>query len=719
MSSAPSDSHHSLIATTAFGLEAVVVRELRQLGFDPKVVGVGRVLFQADTAAICRANLWLRAADRVLICVGRFMATDFGQLFDGVRELPWAEWLPADAAFPVSGRSIDSQLSSVPACQKIVKKAVVENLRAAHGTQVLDESGPRYSLEVAMLKDEATLTIDTTGPSLHKRGYGRAVGPSPLKETLAAAMVMLSFWRAGRPLIDPFCGSGTIAIEAAMLGRCMAPGLQRAFAAEDWPVFDRDCWERMREAARDSMASPLEARILATDTSAKAVSLARHHAERAGVADDIHFQQKDFADLSSKREYGCVISNPPYGIRMGEAGQVRELYESIPLVLRRLPTWSHYLLSASPELERLAGRKADRRRKLYNGRIQCTLYQFYGPKPPGTRRESEDSAASPAPAFGGVTSKAHEQAELFGRRLAKRARHLRRWPTKQGITCFRIYDRDIPEIPLAVDRYEDYLHIAEYERPHDRDPAQHADWVDLMVRAAARVLDVPRQRVFVKYRQPQRGKSQYERRGSAGSTLLAQEGGLQFRVNLSDYVDTGLFLDHRTTRSMVRGVAAGTRFINLFGYTGSFTVYAAAGGAASTATVDWSATYLDWAQENMRLNGFVDPRHCFVREDAARYLQRLPVRELFDLAVVDPPTYSNSKRADFDWDVQRDHATLLNELLIRMPAGGTIFFSTNFRRFKLDEHGVQAASVREISKQTVPEDFRNRRIHRCWRLVKA
>jgi 23S rRNA G2069 N7-methylase RlmK/C1962 C5-methylase RlmI len=296
---------------------------------------------------------------------------------------------------------------------------------------------------------------------------------------------------------------------------------------------------------------------------------------------------------------------------------------------------------------------------------------------------------------------------------------MRRWPTRRGITCFRLYDRDIPEIPLAVDRYEDHLHIAEYERPHDRDPARHADWLDLMVRTAGETLDIPRGNLHVKLRQRQRGASQYERQSSEGQTLIVNEGGLKFQVNLDDYLDTGLFLDHRTTRAMVRDSAKDARFLNLFAYTGAFSAYAAAGGAAQTTTIDWSNTYLAWAQANMALNGFSGEQHELIRADAFQYLKDLPRRPLFDLAVVDPPTYSNSKRSEDDWDVQRDYAPLLDELLSRMPTGALVFFSTNFRRFKFDEAAVPQATAREISAQTVPEDFRNRRIHRCWRLVRV
>ncbi len=734
-----------LIATSAFGLEAIVARELRALGYETEMLENGRVLFRGEVEAIVRANLWLRTADRVLVRLGTFPATDFGLLFDGTYALPWEEWIGPEATFPVNGRSLKSQLSSVPACQKIVKKAIVEKLRAAHQVDALPETGAKYSVEVALLKDGATLTLDTTGPSLHKRGYRKLTGAAQLKETLAAALVLLSYWKPDRQLIDPFCGTGTIPIEAALIGRNLAPGLRRSFAAEAWPNLPESLWNRAREEAAAAALPSLPLRIIGTDVDEQVLSLARYHAEQAGVAEDVHFQQRDFADLTSKKQYGCVIGNPPYGERIGEQREVEALYAAMPGVLRRLKTWSHYLLTSHPDFEKLVGQKADRRRKLYNGRIECTYYQFYGPKPPrpGERERADTASADaqeprglpttelsapqstvarkpapePKPAFGGLTPKAHEQAEIFRSRLLKRARHLRRWPAR-GVTCYRLYDRDVPEVPLAVDRYEDWLHIAEYERPHDRTPGEHADWLDLMARTAAEALELPRAHVFLKHRERQRGTAQYERVSEQQQLVVVQEGGLKFQVNLSDYLDTGLFLDHRITRSMVREAAAGARFLNLFAYTGSFTVYARDGGAVATTTVDLSHTYLDWAEANLRLNGFdTGPEHRLVRSDALAFLQNHPPGPRYDLAVVDPPTYSNSKSTEQDWDVQRDHVPLLRALFPLIAPGGTVYFSTNFRRFKLAEEELGDVQIREISRQTVPEDFRNRRIHRCWKIV--
>lgn len=702
-----------LIATSTMGLEAVVSRELTQLGYENRIVGLGRVAFSADEVAICHANLWLRTSGRVLLRMGVFQATDFGHLFDQTYALPWERWIPPDGAFPVDGRSLKSQLSSVPACQRMVKKAIAERLLKAHHRPHLAESGATYQVEVSILKDEVTLTIDTSGSGLHKRGYRPVVGQAPLRETLAAGLILLSFWQPGRPFLDPFCGTGTIPIEAAMIGRNMAPGLSRRFAAEDWPTLPASLWNDTRRQARDRARPRLEERIVASDIDPRALDLARYHAGLAGVAEDIDFQQRDFHGLSSERQFGCLVTNPPYAERMGTTTEVDELYRDMPDVLRRLKTWSIFVLTGYSDFETLVGRKADRRRKLYNSRIECTYYQFHGPRP--TQEENVHALQ----AFGGVTAKGKEQAEIFRNRLVKRARHLRRWPRKQGITCYRLYERDEPQVPLVVDRYEDCLHIMEYERPHDRSPAEHGDWLDLMARTAADALQVDPGKVFLKRRQRQRGARQHERLGDENRVFIVREGGLKFQVNLSDYVDTGLFLDHRVTRSMVRDEAQGSRFLNLFGYTGAFTVYAAAGGAESTPTVDLSNTYLQWARQNLALNNLDGPAHHFVRNDAMAYLDQLPMEPCFDLAVVDPPTFSNSKRTEGIWEVQWDHVALLNAVFARIAPGGVVYFSTNFRRFKLAEGELEGVTVREISRQTVPPDFRNRRIHRCWRMVRT
>ncbi|MDP6635382.1 MAG: bifunctional 23S rRNA (guanine(2069)-N(7))-methyltransferase RlmK/23S rRNA (guanine(2445)-N(2))-methyltransferase RlmL [Phycisphaerae bacterium] len=713
----------NLIATSTVGLEAVVARELEALGYPARIVSVGRIAFEGDQAAIFRANTWLRCADRVLIEVGSFQATDFGELFDRTNALPWDQWIASDAEFPVRGRSVKSKLSSVPACQKICKKAIVEKLRKAHNVATLPETGARCVVEVSMLNDVATLTLDTTGPGLNKRGYRQKVGKAPLKETLAAGLVQLSFWKPDRPLVDPFCGGGTIGIEAALIGRNMAPGMNRTFIAGDWPTIDSSLAGRACEEAKDLARFDRPLEIIGYDIDPEQTQLARDHAHHAGLGASLKFRTQAFADLDCGLEYGCMFCNPPYAERIGEKFDVEEIYRSMPDVLRRLKTWSHYILTSYPRFEAIVGQPANRRRKLYNGPIECTYFQFHGPRPPrdySPGEISDDAKSSSQPisqAFGGLDDRAEPQAEMFANRLAKQARHLRKWPAKRGITCYRLYDRDIPEIPLAVDLYEGRLHIAEYDRPHNRTPGQHVDWLEKMASAAGERLEIPPDKIFLKTRRRQRGANQYERMSEGGSRATVSEGGCKFLVNLSDYIDTGLFLDHRITRGMVRDEAAGKRMLNLFAYTGAFSVYAADGGAVGVTTVDLSNTYLDWARANFRVNEIGGEHYRFVRSGAMEFLRDHGPGDFYDLAVVDPPTFSNSKSTEGDFDIQRDYAELLGGLVRLMSPGGVIYFSTNFKRFKFDQSVLAGCTCREISKQTIPEDFRNKRIHRCWRIV--
>lgn len=368
-----------LIATAAFGLEAVVARELRNLGYTDLEVENGRVLFAADLAAIPRTNLWLRSADRVQLLLGEFAARSFDELFEGTKTLPWEDWIPEDGEFPVQGKSIKSQLHSVPDCQAIVKKAVVERLKQKYKVQWFQETGPRYSIQVALLKDRATLTIDTSGAGLHKRGYRVEAGQAPIKETLAAALVQLSHWQPQRLLLDPFCGSGTILIEAALIGDNIAPGLTRRFAAEDWPQLGRAMWQEARNEASGAIEdNPLK--LQGSDIDERIIATARQNADNAGVADKIHFQRRELAQVRSSVKYGCLITNPPYGERL--EGPTLGLYREMGKVFAPWDTWSIYVITSEAEFEKYYGRKADKKRKLYNGRIECDYYQFIGPPPP-------------------------------------------------------------------------------------------------------------------------------------------------------------------------------------------------------------------------------------------------------------------------------------------------------------------------------------------------
>ncbi|NEW08767.1 class I SAM-dependent RNA methyltransferase [Paenibacillus sp. SYP-B3998] len=380
-------SRIELIATCPMGLEAIVAREIRDLGYNEVTVENGRVRFIGDELAICRANIWLRTADRILVLMGQFKALTFDELFEGTKALSWPDWIPNDAEFPVEGRSHKSQLSSVPACQGIVKKAVVEKMKLRYGTEWFAENGARYVIEIALLNDIATLTIDTTGYSLHKRGYRKLATEAPLKETMAAAMVLLSRWRVDRPLYDPFCGSGTIPIEAAMIGWNIAPGLRRSFPSEEWGNVPFKLWEQARDEAYDAVRDDVPLNIVGSDIDGAAIEVAEAAAKAAGLTKKIKFIVEPVAKARPRGDYGCLITNPPYGERLGELKEVEQTLRQLGAITAPMPSWSMFVLSPTLQLEHYVGRRADKKRKLFNGRIECNLFQFMGPLPPRKPRE--------------------------------------------------------------------------------------------------------------------------------------------------------------------------------------------------------------------------------------------------------------------------------------------------------------------------------------------
>lgn len=371
-----------IVVTTAFGTEGVTARELRDLGYESIIVDNGKIFFDGTFSDVVRANIWLRTAARVLVRIGEFKAVTFDDLFEGVKSLPWDEWITEDGKFPVSGKSVQSALFSVSDCQAITKKAIVEKLKQKYHREYFDETGSEYKIEVSLLKDVATLTIDTSGTGLHKRGYRQLVGESPLKETMAATLILLGYWKCGRIFADPLCGSGTLPIEAAMIAKKMAPGLNRSFSAEKWRNFNGNLWAEARREAVDSVDDDIPLTIFGSDINPKAVELAKYHAEKAGVDDCVSFKQMNVSDFTSKDEYGFIITNPPYGERLGERREVAELYKVMSETFGKLQTWSYGILTSYDEFEKVFGRKADKRRKLFNGQLLCRYYQYNGPTPP-------------------------------------------------------------------------------------------------------------------------------------------------------------------------------------------------------------------------------------------------------------------------------------------------------------------------------------------------
>jgi 23S rRNA (guanine2445-N2)-methyltransferase / 23S rRNA (guanine2069-N7)-methyltransferase len=587
----------------------------------------------------------------------------------------------------------------------------------------------------------------------------------------------------GESLLDPMCGSGTLVIEGATIAAGMAPGLWRARRKAHGFFRFRDCDRPLTErlvADLEARAGRPASLFVASDLDPKAVEAARACAEAAGMAASLTIEQKHFEDVRPPTAQGLVVANPPYGERLPlpRAGALfRRLGDSL---VQRCGGWRAAILAAdTPALSHL-GLRPSHRIPLMNGPIPCKLLELeireragsppsplppLPPSPPpqskvegrgessgsdllsaaaASRDRCEDAehgailsprGNSYRPGADGATDEASnaphpgrprarttaDQIGDFRRRLAKRFKHLAKWARRQGIEAFRVYDRDIPEIPLAIDWYAGWLHAAEYDRPHERTEIEHEVWLDRMIEASAAELGVPPDRTFLKTRRRQRGGEQYQKVDERKALVTVREGGLSFECNLSDYVDTGLFLDHRITRSLVRDEAAGKRFLNLFGYTGSFSVYAAAGGAVETTSVDLSNTYLEWTRINLARNGFKDAgRHRTMRDESRAFLEHRARRQEppFDLVVVDPPTYSRSAKSEVPWDVQEDHAGLLELVAGNLSPGGVVYFSTNFRRFRLATERIERLfSIREITSRTIPEDFRNERIHRAWRLV--
>jgi 23S rRNA (guanine2445-N2)-methyltransferase / 23S rRNA (guanine2069-N7)-methyltransferase len=722
-------------ARTLEGLEWILARELAAIGAVDLRIGRRTIEFSASPGGerelLYRAVLECRTAIRVLEPLGRFRVASPEQLYEAVAGIDWREQLRTTDTLRVDAAVHDTFLSHSLYASQIVKDAVVDQLRTPSGRRPgVNLRGATLRLALHLVGDVATLFRDAAGRSLHQRGWRSGEVEAPLSEVLAAGILAFTGWwrpgasepgrvTSGEPLLDPMCGSGTFVIEAATIAANMAPGLWRArrqghgfFRFRD---FDRPLAGRLVASLEARIRTPPD-HLAAGDLDPRAVAAARACAQTAGVADSIRIDERHFETVAPSAPGGLIVTNPPYGERL-PLPRAAALYRRFgDWLVARCGGWRAAILAAdTPALKHL-GLRPCHRIPLANGAIPCRLVELEI-RQRSAAAPGESAPAPPAP----LRRDFEAQAGDFRRRLAKRFKHLGKWARRQGIEAFRIYDRDIPEIPLAIDWYAGWLHVAEYDRPHDRTEIEHDVWLDRMVEAAATELGVAPGRTVLKARRRQRGGGQYEKLGDRGSRLAVREAGLAFEVNLSDYLDTGLFLDHRPTRALVRDEAAGRRMLNLFCYTGSFSVYAAAGGASETVSVDLSNTYLEWTRRNLLANGFSDEhRHAVVRDEARAFLDHRARRgeRPFDLVVVDPPTFSRSARSEEPWDVERDHAELLELVALNLSPGGVVFFSTNFRRFHFAiERLAERYSIRDITTRTIPEDFRDHRPHRAWRLV--
>jgi len=701
---APATDTQALFAAAPRGTERLLAEELRALGataVHPRIAGVE---FSGDREIAYRACLWSRVASRILLPLARFPAPDGDALYAGARQVTWESHLTCDHTFAVECVASQAAIRHSGYAALRVKDAVVDQLRERTGARPsIDTETPDLRLHLHLRGKTARLSLDLSGGGLHRRGY-RAVGArAPLKENLAAALLLLAGWpevaARGGTLFDPLCGSGTLLTEGALMAADIAPGLlRRHWGFTGWRLHDAPLWEQLcreAEARREEGLARLPP-IVGYDRDPEAVAAARENLERAGVAARAVVEQQPLATDRHPVGPGLLITNPPYGERLGEGEPLRRLYAELGRLIGVLPDWRAAVFTGNETLALHLARPASRRDPLYNGPLSCTLYHL--------------PAGSPVPGEGET---------MFGNRLRKNRKHLGRWARREGVDCFRLYDADLPEYALAVDCYLGerlWLHVQEYAPPKQIDPERARQRLEEAMNMLVRTLEIPSEQIFFKVRQRQKGAAQYEKQAEQGRFHVVQEGGHRFWVNFESYLDTGLFLDHRITRQMIGELARGRNFLNLFAYTGTATVYAAAGGAVTTTTVDLSRTYLEWAERNLALNGLDTPAHERVRADCRVWLQSAErERRRYDLIFLDPPTFSTSKRMEGAFDVQRDHVALIRGAMRLLTRNGILLFSTNFRRFRLDAKKLADFGLEEITRQTLPPDFqRGRPIHRCW-----
>lgn len=709
-------------ASCGKGLEYLLADEMVALGCVRATAALAGANVEGSLADAQRAVLWSRLASRVLWPISEFDCPDEHALYAGVAALPWPEHVDSNHTIAVDAHVSGTGITHARYAAQRVKDAVVDVMRDQTGARPdVDVEAPDLRINLVVRKGRAIVSIDLGGGPLHRRGWRQSQGEAPLKENLAAAVLMRGGWpqlyAQGGDLLDPMCGSGTLLIEGALMAADVAPGLQRhgRRLPTRWRGFDLTAWQTaVQEAqAREAVGrAALRPAFHGSDVDPHAVRSARENAEVARVSEAISLQLSAVADIPvHANPRGLAASNPPYDARLAADPA---LYRALGNALQRAtPLWRASLLCGDAELAYATGLRAAKKYQIFNGAIECTLIVCDPVAVP--QRESLPAAQAPA---------LSEGSQMVANRLRKNLRKLKAWREREAVTCFRAYDADLPEYSAAIDVYvtepssdapepRTFLHVQEYAAPSEIPEADQRRRLNELLAAVRNVFEVPQERIALKTRSKGKGGEKYGRFDQRGEFLVVREGDARLRVNLFDYLDTGLFLDHRPLRLGIAAEAEDTRFLNLFGYTGAATVHAAVGRARQTTTVDLSATYLQWCADNLQENGFGGARHRLVQADVVTWLESETSQ--YDLIFCDPPTFSNSKRAQ-DFDIQAEHVRLLRSAMARLAEGGVLYFSNNFRRFKLDEEAVaHFAECIEITPQTIPPDFaRDPRIHHCW-----
>ncbi|PCK02240.1 MAG: bifunctional 23S rRNA (guanine(2069)-N(7))-methyltransferase RlmK/23S rRNA (guanine(2445)-N(2))-methyltransferase RlmL [Alteromonadaceae bacterium] len=726
-------------ATCPKGLEGLLSEELSSLGGESCRETVAGVYFRADLAVGYRCCLWSRIANRILEPIGNWPVESTDDIYRHVNEHPWEEVFPADSRIVIDFIGTCDYLRNSQYGAQLGKDAIVDRFRDQTGERpTVDKVRPDARINIRLTKGKIYLSFDISGDSLHRRAYRKAQGGAPLKENLAAAILLRSGWPKmlkehgdsadieALALIDPMCGSGTLLIEAAYMAANIAPGLLREkFGFEKRYDFNRELWSSLLAEANalklEALSGPLP-QIRGYDIDMKVLDIAKKNIEAAGLDDWICVTRKSIAEFKKPTHVpiktGLCVCNPPYGERLGDTGALHEDYHALALVCKQeLPGWNLAVFTGNPELGRALRLRPQKKYKLFNGTIasELLLFDIVG----GEAKLREDAPRQTDTNVSNLTelmsAERSEGVQMVVNRIKKNQRRLASWLKKNNIECYRIYDADMPEYSAAVDVYQGRIHIQEYQAPKTVDAVKANTRFNDIVVAVAEVFSAKSEDIFVKMRKRHRGSSQYEKSGDASDRnfFWVSEGQAKFRVNLNDYLDSGLFLDHRALRLKIAAESKGKSFLNLFCYTATASVHAALGGAKSSISVDMSNTYIDWARENFAANKVDIRAHQLVRDDCMPWLNQC--QERFDVIMLDPPSFSNSKKMAGVLDIQRDHIDLISKCMALLNRGGTLYFSTNLRSFKIDQSKLDKFAIRDIREITLGADFKqNPKIHYSW-----
>lgn len=716
------------VATVPRGFADLLAAEITALGGTKVAEAGGGVTFEGTLATGYRVLLESRLASRVLLEVARARVASTEDFYAFARGIDWREHLDPRGTLACGFSGQHPAIRNTHFGALKLKDAIVDQLRdTTRQRPTVETQRPDLAVQAHAARGEVMLSIDLAGETLSRRGYRLQGGEAPLRENLAAGILVRAGWpaiaTAGGEFLDPMCGSGTFVIEAAWMAADIAPGLLRDYwGFQGWRGHDAAAWEEVVAAAR-ARAKPLEVIVRGADRNRAAIATAQANARRAQIAAQVSFEHADIAQLRPKSEGdappGLLCVNPPYGARIAGDEEAAAAHRAIGEALRGpFSNWHAAVLTGEPALGQLIGAEASRVHTVFNGAIECRVLRF-APGQRKARREARRGIVIDDASIAQGTG-----ARMFANRLKKNLARLGRIARREGVTCWRIYDADMPEYALAIDLYTGagpdegrrWLYVQEYAPPASIDPAAARRRREEALSVLPEVTGVPFEDIRLRTRRRQKD-GQYERLQGEGEFHVVEEAGLKLRINLDAYLDTGLFLDHRVTRRMLGSRAAGKRFLNLFCYTGVATVHAAAGGASSSLSVDLSRTYLDWARANLELNGLATPAHMLLQADVLRWLDEQPTAPAFDLIFLDPPTFSNSARMTGVLDTQRDHARLIGHCMRLLAPGGTLVFSTNAQRFVLADEISSRFRIADISAATLPFDFAgNPRIHRAFEI---